>query len=166
MDDKIYINSDGGYRMTKNIGGWAFTMDWNGHHKESFGTVPNATSQICELYAAMFALEAVKDKSKDCKLTSDSQYVIMGLSTWSKDWKVRSWRGSKGKPIENKEIWKRLVDVADQFKSLEFEHVNGHIGHVGNERCDTLVNFAMDEWLSMNPYVKASIPELFNKSDL
>ena len=150
MDDKIYICTDGGYRMSKNIGGWAYTLDWNGHHKESLGNVPNSTSQVCELYAAMFALEAIKDKTKNCLLTSDSQYVILGLSVWSKDWKNRGWRGSKGKPIENKEIWQRLVVDADQFESLEFEHVDGHTGHKGNERCDVLVNFAMDEWLNMN----------------
>jgi ribonuclease HI len=101
MDNKIYVNSDGGYRMTKNIGAWAFILDWNGHHKEQYGTVPNSTSQQCELYAAIFALEAIKDKTINCLLTSDSQYVTMGCSVWSKSWKEKNWRGSKGKTIEN-----------------------------------------------------------------
>jgi len=64
---KNYINSDGGYRMTKEY--WRMGI-YNGLEwtpQESFGNCSELNIRKSVNYMLhCFALEAVKDKSKDC----------------------------------------------------------------------------------------------------
>jgi len=148
--DVLYIFSDGGYRISQNIGAWAFVMKYKNFRKESRGSIPTSTSQQCELYAAIFALEAVKDKTKKVVFTSDSQYLVSSINEWMPNWIKRNWRGSKGNTIANKELWLRIYRDLQDFKDITFVWTRGHDGNVENERCDELVNFCMDEYLEMN----------------
>jgi ribonuclease HI len=135
--------------MSKNIGAWAYILKYKDAVKESYGNMRDSTSQMAELYAGVFALESIKDKTVPAILTSDSQYLISGITDWGNRWKQNGFRGSKGM-IANKEIWERIFRVVDQFSDIRFVHVNGHSGHPENERCDALCNLAMDEILSFD----------------
>jgi ribonuclease HI len=165
MVDKIYVYSDGGCRFSKGIGGWAYILKYKNHVKEVCGNAEGTTNNLMELYAAIFALEAIKDKSIPIVLTCDSNYVLLGISEWSKNWKEKNWRGSKGKTIENKEVWQRLIRISDQLNIVEFIHVDGHSGHKENERCDEMCNIAMNELeqqkKALEVCAKLSCPEYF-----
>jgi ribonuclease HI len=98
-----------------------------------------------ELIAAIKGLEALRRPSKVC-ITTDSTYVLKGISEWLPDWIRRGWKTSAGKPVKNVDLWQRLV-TAQQGHDIEWKWVKGHNGHIENERADALANRGIDELL-------------------
>ena len=89
------------------------------------------------------ALEAL---SRPCKidLTTDSQYVRLGITEWMDNWKKRGWKNSAKKPVKNIDLWQRL-DAAAAKHEIEWHWVKGHSGHDENEFADELANRGIDE---------------------
>jgi len=81
---------------------------------------------------------------RNVAIYTDSQYVQKGISEWIKKWKVNSWRTSDKKPVKNQDLWKELDALAGNF-SVTWEWVRGHAGVEFNERCDLLVQKAMEK---------------------
>ena len=96
-----------------------------------------------ELKAVIEALSAL---SKPCKvtLTSDSTYVLKGISEWLPNWKKRGWRTAGKKPVKNGDLWKTLDDLAEMHE-IEWHWVKGHSGHIENELVDQMANRGIDE---------------------
>ena len=86
--------------------------------------------------AAISALEALK---KPCvvDLTTDSQYVRQGITSWIHGWKRNGWRTADKKPVKNVELWQRL-DAALKPHQVRWHWIKGHAGHAENERADQL----------------------------
>jgi len=74
---------------------------------------------------------------------SDSQYLVKGMTEWVPAWRSRSWR-RRGGNIENLELWKRLVKVAEQHVCT-WRWVRGHAGHAKNEYANDLAIQAATE---------------------
>ena len=91
-------------------------------------------------------IEALSALSKPCKvtLTSDSTYVLKGISEWLPNWKKRGWRTAGKKPVKNEDLWKTLDDLAEMHE-IEWHWVKGHSGHIENELVDQLANRGIDE---------------------
>jgi ribonuclease HI len=89
-----------------------------------------------EMMAAIMALEALK---RPCKvaITTDSQYLMKGITEWLKNWKKRGWLTSEKKPVKNVDLWKRLDEVASRHE-VEWHWVKGHNNHEENEIADAL----------------------------
>ena len=68
--------------------------------------------------------------------TSDSQYLVKGMTEWVHGWAGRGWRRSGGE-IENLALWKELVDAATPH-SVQWQWVRGHAGHPQNEYANDL----------------------------
>ena len=98
-----------------------------------------------ELMAAIHGLEAL---SRECsvKLTTDSKYVMQGITSWLTTWKGNNWKTSQKKPVKNVDLWQRL-DSSVQKHRVEWSWVKGHSGHIENERVDMAANLAIDELL-------------------
>jgi len=96
-----------------------------------------------ELMAAIAGLESLK---RPCRvhLTTDSQYVMKGITEWMAGWKRRGWRTARKKPVKNADLWERL-DAAVNRHQVTWEWVRGHTGHPENERADQLANCGIDE---------------------
>jgi len=77
-------------------------------------------------------------------LTTDSQYVRLGITQWLKNWKRNNWRTSQKEPVKNKDLWQRL-DAASSRHQIDWQWVKGHAGHPENERCDELARIAATE---------------------
>jgi len=90
--------------------------------------------------AAIVALEAL---TVPCAVTlsTDSQYVRQGITSWIHNWKKRGWKTADKKPVKNVDLWKRL-DAALGQHEIKWEWVKGHAGHPENERCDELARAA------------------------
>ncbi|MCK5640588.1 MAG: ribonuclease HI, partial [Gammaproteobacteria bacterium] len=99
-----------------------------------------------ELMAAIMGLESL---SRACpiNLTTDSRYVMDGLTKWLPNWKRNGWKTANKKPVKNVDLWQRL-DKAIQAHQVEWNWVRGHTGHPENERADALANQGIDELLS------------------
>ncbi|WP_418320388.1 ribonuclease H family protein [Piscinibacter sakaiensis] len=108
---------------------------------DHFGFIGHGTNQIAELTAAIEGLSRVP-KGDAVELVSDSQYVLKGLSEWRAGWERRGFRNSKGEPVANLDLWKRLFAEADA-RTVKTRWVRGHNGDVYNERADALANKAL-----------------------
>ncbi len=96
-----------------------------------------------ELTAAVVALKQLKEPS-EVELTSDSQYLVKGMTEWIKGWIRKGWVTASKQPVKNKDIWIELNQLNNTHK-ITWLWVRGHTGHAENERCDQLANMAIDE---------------------
>jgi ribonuclease HI len=108
---------------------------------EHYGFIGPGTNQIAELMAAIEGLTRVPVGAA-VELVSDSQYVLKGLSEWRAGWERKGFRNSKGDPVANLALWKRLFAIADARK-VTTRWVRGHNGDKYNERADALANLAL-----------------------
>ena len=105
---------------------------------DHYGFIGQGTNQIAELTAALEGLSRVP-AGAEVELVSDSQYVLKGLTEWRAGWERRGFRNSKGEPVANLALWKRLYAVADA-REVTVRWVRGHNGDRCNEKADALAN--------------------------
>ncbi len=74
--------------------------------------------------------------------TSDSRYLIDGMTEWVHGWASRGWKRKDGE-IENLELWQSLVETAVRHQ-VQWRWVKGHAGHPLNEAADQLAVAARD----------------------
>jgi ribonuclease HI len=132
----VIIFTDGACSGNPGPGGWGAILRFGELEKELKGGEPTTTNNRMELMAAISALEALK-KPAVVDLTTDSQYVRQGITSWIHNWKRNGWRTSDKKPVKNVDLWQRL-DAALQQHDVRFHWVKGHAGHDENERADQL----------------------------
>jgi ribonuclease HI len=142
---QVIIFTDGACRGNPGPGGWGAVMRYGTTEKTLFGGEPDTTNNRMELMAAIMALEAL---TQPCKvvLTTDSRYVMDGITQWMANWKKRGWKTASRQPVKNADLWRRL-DAACGKHTIEWQWVKGHSGHPENEKADALANRGIDELL-------------------
>jgi ribonuclease HI len=90
-----------------------------------------------------FTLISRKGKRFRVSFTSDSQYLVKGMSDWVPGWMARGWR-RKGGAIENLELWQEAVEAVRPHK-VAWHWVRGHAGQPQNEYADSLATRAARE---------------------
>ena len=121
-------------------GGWAAILEYRGHLKELSQGYKLTTNNRMELLAVINGLAVLKE-SCSVQITTDSQYVKNGMTSWLAGWKRRNWVNSQKKPVKNKDLWQRLDQECSRHK-IHWNWVKGHAGHTQNERCDELAKNA------------------------
>ena len=92
--------------------------------------------------AAIKALEALKEPC-DVGLYSDSSYLVNAINQqWLKKWTTNNWRTSAKKPVENIDLWKRILELI-RLHNVTFHKVKGHSDNEFNNRCDFLARQAI-----------------------
>lgn len=137
----VKIYTDGACKGNPGKGGWGAVLQYGDTEKEISGYQPKTTNNIMELSAAVEALKLLKEPC-NVILTTDSNYVKNGISSWIFNWKKNGWKTSAKKPVKNKQLWQELDNLA-QNHTIQWEWVKGHSGHPENERCDELANEAI-----------------------
>jgi len=147
MMKKVELFTDGACRGNPGPGGWGALLRYGSTESELYGYQAETTNNQMELMAAIRGLEAL---TQPCKvaLTTDSKYVLQGMTEWLPGWKRKNWKNASGKPVKNRELWQRLEQAA-QVHTIEWHWVRGHTGHAENERVDALANRAIDEQKSV-----------------
>ncbi len=147
----VIIYTDGGVRgngKEKNIGAYAYYLEWNGKTKMFSNAETNTTNNIMELKAAVEALKALKEPC-NVKLYSDSAYLVNAINMkWIDGWKKNGWkRRERNKLVElkNDDIWKSLYELIHKHK-VEFIKVKGHSDNNLNNLVDKLLNDEMDKF--------------------
>ena len=142
----VHIFTDGACRGNPGPGGWGALLVRGDKIKELKGAEPLTTNNRMELLAAIKGLEAL---TKPCHviLTSDSKYVLQGISEWMPDWKKRGWKTASKAPVKNQDLW-QMLDALNQIHTVDWRWVKGHSGHPENERVDQLANDAIDHLLN------------------
>ena len=143
--ERTEIYTDGACLGNPGHGGWGVLLRWRGVEKELSGGEAETTNNRMELMAAIMALEAL---TQPCQvvLTTDSRYVMDGITQWMANWKKRGWKTASKQPVKNADLWRRL-DAACSKHTIEWQWVKGHSGHPENEKADALANRGIDELL-------------------
>lgn len=142
----IIVFTDGACRGNPGPGGWAALVRTGAGETMLSGSEPETTNNRMELMAAIEGVEAQPEGSV-IKLTTDSQYVRQGITTWINGWKRNGWKTAARKPVKNKDLWQRL-DAAVEHRQVEWFWVKGHSGHPDNEAVDEGANLAIDAMLA------------------
>lgn len=103
---------------------------------------PATTNNRMALRSAIEGLRLISAKGQRflVAFTSDSRYLIDGMTSWVYDWMRRGWRRKTG-AIENLELWQELVGVARPHR-VAWRWVRGHAGHPQNEYANVLATRA------------------------
>jgi ribonuclease HI len=139
---KVQIFTDGCCKGNPGPGGYGFIIKYGKTVKEFKGADKDTTNNIMEMTAAIKALEQLKE-SCAVELTTDSQYLVKGMTEWMDGWIRKNWMTASKQPVKNQELWKQLHRL-NQKHRISWNWVRGHNGHPENERCDALANEAMD----------------------
>jgi ribonuclease HI len=133
---QVLVFTDGACSGNPGPGGYGVILQYGDHRRELSGGFRRTTNNRMELTAVITALQSLKEP---CRVTihSDSEYVVNGISKgWARGWRAKGWRRS-GKAVPNWELWRRLLELCE-YHDVRFQWVEGHAGHVENERCDEL----------------------------
>ena len=136
----VEIATDGACKGNPGPGGWGAIIRSGTHEKELSGGEPLTTNNRMELTAA---IEALRILTRPCrvKLSTDSKYVMDGLTRWIHGWRKNGWRTADKKPVKNAELWQALF-AETQKHEIEWIWVKGHAGNADNERVDKLASDA------------------------
>jgi ribonuclease HI len=141
--DHVEIFTDGACSGNPGPGGWGAILRAKGKEKELSGSEKQTTNNRMELMAVIAALEALK---RPCRvtITTDSQYVMKGMTEWLPGWKAKGWKTAAKKPVKNAELWQRLEQAISPHQ-VDWQWVRGHDGHEENERADRLAVAAREQ---------------------
>jgi ribonuclease HI len=144
----ITIYCDGacaGNQSSRNSGGWGAVLRYKETVKEICGAERNTSNQRMELTACIKALEAVRSKHIPIDIHSDSAYLINCMrEKWYVKWRKNGWKNAKKQPVENRDLWERLLELLEQH-TVRFHKVAGHAGIALNERADQLAQQGIQE---------------------
>ena len=141
---KVEIFCDGACSGNPGPGGYGAILRYNGHEKELSGAEGETTNNRMEMTGAITALESLK-RPCHAVVTTDSQYLVKGMTEWLAGWVKKGWKNSKKEPVLNRDLWERLLELAKVHK-IEWVWVRGHDGHAENERCDELARKAIEQF--------------------
>ena len=140
MTPQVVIHTDGACSGNPGPGGWGAVIRAGDKEKELSGGEKLTTNNRMELTAAIKGLEALK---RPCRvvLSTDSRYVMDGLTKWLPGWLRNGWKTAAKQPVKNADLWQELVAAAAPHQ-IRWEWVKGHAGHPENERADKLASDA------------------------
>jgi ribonuclease HI len=140
------LYTDGACSGNPGPGGWGTVAYFDDGSCHEFGGRDGATTNNrMEMQAAISALQffVSTNQNHQCVLYTDSEYLIKGITQWVKGWKKKGWKTAAGKPVLNQDLWELLDNLDRQVQAqtkvpVSWQHVRGHSGNAGNERCDTI----------------------------
>jgi ribonuclease HI len=120
---------------------------------------PATTNNRMALRSVIEAFRAISRKGTRFRVvfTTDSQYLVKGMTEWVHGWSARGWRRKDG-AIENLELWQAAVVEASKHL-VEWRWVRGHVGHPQNEYANHLAVRAAREQTSSSGLVASGFDE-------
>ena len=142
---EVTIYTDGACSGNPGPGGWGAVLMYGEHRKEISGGDAHTTNNRMELTGPIEALELLKQPCK-VRLYSDSAYLVNAFNQhWIANWQRNGWQTSQKKPVGNKELWQRLLELC-RTHEVEFIKVKGHADNAENNRCDELARAAIAKY--------------------
>lgn len=143
---KVTVYTDGACSYNPGPGGFGAVLVYKGIEKEISGFDENTTNNRMELTAVISALECLKE-SCEIDLYTDSKYVADAFNKrWINNWSNNGWKTSAKKPVENQDLWIKLIELVKNHK-INWIWVKGHADNELNERCDKLARSEIDSYL-------------------
>jgi ribonuclease HI len=131
----LRLYTDGSCYPPGTVGAWAWILVSEHRVASCSGKTPGPSNhQRCELHAAIEGLtHLVAAGIREVDLRSDSRHVVGGMSSsgckgctgWAHPARERGWRGARGKPLKNPDLWLPLLELANSV-TVTWCHVPGH----------------------------------------
>ena len=134
VDAVIYCDGSAAPKNPGIVGAGAVILA-GGVRVELYGGGWRGSNNAGELAAAIMALEALPDGCR-ATVTSDSQYLIIGMQKWRHSWRTRGFKRN-GLDIPNADRWRKL-DAMTMGRSITWQWIRGHNGDPMNELADKL----------------------------
>lgn len=101
-------------------------------------SAPATTNNQMAIRSATEALRVLTANGERLRIvfTSDSQYLVKGISEWVPGWMRRGWRRKAG-AVENLALWQELAEAVRSHE-IDWRWVRGHEGHPQNEYANFL----------------------------
>lgn len=125
------------------------------HRRDYFVSEPDTTNNRMAIRSAIEAIRLLATRGRPLAIdfTSDSEYLVKGMSQWMRAWKRRDWRN-----VKNVELWQALEEVAEPH-DIRWRWVRGHAGHPRNEYANELATRAAKEQRSSEGLVDSGFLE-------
>lgn len=134
---EVILYTDGACSGNPGPGGWGALLLWKGKEREMTGGAPDTTNNRMEMMAVIEGLKALK-KPCHVKIHSDSALIVNTFKKgWIKSWQQRGWKKSNKKPVENRDLWEKMLKVMEPH-TIEWIKVKGHADNQLNNRVDRL----------------------------
>lgn len=137
---QVELITDGACSGNPGPGGWAAILKFGKHRKELWGCEKETTNNRMELKAAIEGLRLLKEPCV-VHITTDSEYVLKGITQWIAGWKKNNWKSASKQPVKNQDLWQEL-DEQVQRHQVQWTWTKGHADHPDNNRCDELAVLA------------------------
>jgi len=137
---EVSIFTDGSCLGNPGPGGYGAVLVYKGHQKELSQGYKLTTNNRMEMLATVKALASLTEPC-NVTLTTDSQYVKQGITSWISKWQKNNWKTAAKQPVKNVDLWKALHEQTKRHE-INWQWVKGHSGHPENERCDDLARNA------------------------
>ena len=132
----VNIYTDGACRGNPGDGGWGVLIEYENISKEYFGGEKNTTNNKMELKAAIYGLSVLKE-SCEVNITTDSKYVMDGITSWIENWKKNNWKNASKKDVKNKDLWIELDKLTTKH-NIKWNWVKAHSTSKLNNEVDLL----------------------------
>ena len=146
--DLVAIYADesclGNGREGENPGGAAGVIEWLQPRSQKVArfdywiSEPATTNNRMALRSVIEAFREITRRGNAYRVlfTSDSKYIVVGMTEWLPQWIARGWK-RKGGNLENLELWKEAAAAVDAHE-VQWRWVRGHAGHPQNEYANFL----------------------------
>lgn len=126
---------------------------------------PATTNNRMALRSVIETFRALSRKGATFRVvfTTDSRYIVDGMTQWVHDWARRGWRRKSGS-IENIELWRSAVDAAGRHE-VAWRWVRGHNGHAQNEYANDLAVRAAETRTESGGLIESEFDEWLAKRD-
>jgi ribonuclease HI len=139
---KVTIYTDGACSGNPGPGGWAAILTYGEIEIEISGYEGHTTNNRMELTGPIEALKRLKVRCQ-VAVYSDSSYLINAFTKgWLTSWQKNNWLKSDKKPVENKDLWLKLLALCEKHE-VRWVKVRGHADNANNNRCDELARGAI-----------------------
>jgi len=123
--------------------------------RDYYHAEPDTTNNRMAIRSAILALELVGARGGRLRIdfTSDSEYLVNGMTKWRPAWEKRGFRN-----VKNAELWQELFELSDRHQ-LSWSWVRGHNLDPRNEYADSLATKAAREQRSSAGLVESGFLE-------
>jgi ribonuclease HI len=128
-------------------------------------SAPATTNNRMALRSVIAAFDALAAKGKRFRVvfTTDSRYIVDGMTDWVHGWAAKGWKRKSG-PVENLELWHDAVRAASPH-AVQWRWVRGHTGHPQNEYANDLAVRAAREQTSSSGFEPSGFDAWWQERD-
>ena len=128
-------------------GGFGALIEWRRPDGEVqrfdlWASEPDTTNNQMALRSVIDTFLALSRKGNALSVhfTTDSRYIVDGMTSWVRGWMARGWKRKVG-AVENLELWQDAVEAIAPHE-CHWAWVKGHAGHPQNEYANHLATRA------------------------